>query len=79
MVCPAIIEAQGDPLLALEKKSEFLNKNILDENMSTKKNSRKRKFFQVDPSATQTDVKVIKMSKVHKLNQKYKPYDRGKD
>ena len=73
MVCPGLISADHDPLKAMERKANFLNGEILASG------NRKRKQFSLDPDTQQSDAKIIKMSKVQKLNSKYRPIDRGRN
>ena len=73
MVCPGLISADHDPLKAMSMKANTLNHDIL-----TSAN-KKRKRFSLDPETQQNDAKFIKMSKVQKLNSKYRPIDRGRN
>ena len=79
IVCQGLISADHDPLKALAAKAKILNENLPENLPEIGKKVRKRKHFEVDPGVKQNDAKYLKMSKVHRINQKYKPYDRGKD
>ena len=78
MVCPGLIENEFNPFKALTAKADSLNRKHT-QHLSPRKSNCHPKLFKIDEAATHNDVKIVKMSKVKKLNIRYKPYDRGKD
>ena len=91
-VCEGLELAGQDPILALQRKAVILKERAsnlqqpqivsVSQDVSSKRKKRKRKRppqeYQLPDPIDMKDLKVLKMSKVRKLNERYKIYDRGR-